>query len=87
MLLLDLNLPDMPGAEVLRRLRALPGADRIPVIVITGATGATGQDAELECLQQGADDFIVKPFDFSVLEARMNNVLHRFLHTAARTDG
>lgn len=74
LILLDLTLPDMPGTEVLRGLRALPGGNCVPIIVITGATE---RDVELECLQLGVNDFIVKPFDLAVLEARMNNVLNR----------
>lgn len=74
LVLLDLNLPDMHGAEVLRRLRGAPGGDRVPVIVITAAGGRT---AELESLQEGVDDFVVKPLDLDILEARMRNVLRR----------
>ncbi len=74
LILLDLGLEDMPGTDVLRILRELPGGDRVPVIVITGSQQ---QNAELESLEQGADDFVGKPFDFAVLEARMNNALHR----------
>jgi diguanylate cyclase (GGDEF)-like protein/PAS domain S-box-containing protein len=80
LLLLDLGLPDMHGSEVLRRLRAGPGGDRVSVIVVTGATGGTD---EFRSLEQGVDDFIVKPFDFDVLEARMRNVLGRSLSPRA----
>lgn len=38
-------------------------------------TGTTEPDVELECLQLGVNDFVVKPFDLAVLEARMNNAL------------
>ncbi len=73
-ILLDLNLPDMPGAEVLRRLRTVPGRDRVPVIVMTAAAGRA---TELESLREGVDDFVVKPLDLAILEARMENVLQR----------
>ncbi|MDP9073201.1 MAG: diguanylate cyclase [Actinomycetota bacterium] len=74
LVLLDLLLPDMHGSEFLKQLRAVPGGDRVPVIVITGSTEPT---TELDTLRQGVDDFIAKPFAFDVLEARMANVLHR----------
>lgn len=78
LVLLDLNLPDLHGSEVLRQLRDLPGGDRMAVIVMTaGASRST----ELESLHDGVDDFIAKPIDFDILEARIKNVLHR---TSAR---
>lgn len=74
LVLLDLGLPDIPGADVLRRLRAMPGGAAVPVIVITAAMG---RDAELESLREGVDDFATKPLDLEILEARMENVLQR----------
>jgi DNA-binding response OmpR family regulator len=79
LLLLDLALPDASGLDVLREIRAGdgPGArfdPRLPVIVLTGR----GADAErvrgLEC---GADDYLVKPFHYPELRARINAILHR----------
>jgi DNA-binding response OmpR family regulator len=79
LLLLDLALPDAAGLDVLREIRAAdgPGArfdPRLPVIVLSGR----GADAErvrgLEC---GADDYIVKPFHYPELLARVNAVLRR----------
>lgn len=74
LILLDLKLQDMYGAEVLRRLRAVPGGDAVSVIVMTGEDG---RNAELESLREGVDDFVVKPIDLDILEARIKNVLHR----------
>jgi DNA-binding response OmpR family regulator len=45
----------------------------VSVIVMTGSDGL---DTELDSLRGGADDFVVKPIDFDILEARMENVLH-----------
>jgi len=73
-LLLDLGLPDMHGSELLRHLRSAPGGDRVPVIVITGSAGPTD---ELTSLQQGVNDYIIKPYDVDVLDARIRNVLAR----------
>jgi diguanylate cyclase (GGDEF)-like protein len=74
LVLLDLNLPDLHGTEVLRRLRAVPGGERVAVIVMTAAAG---RSTELESLQEGVDDFVTKPLDIDILEARIRNVLHR----------
>jgi CheY-like chemotaxis protein len=60
LILLDLNLPDMQGEEVLARLHADPATADVPVVVISAdATG--GQRARL--VEAGASDFITKPFD------------------------
>ena len=57
LILLDLHLPDLHGFEILRRLNADPNLARLPVIVMTADS-----DAELECLNLGAIDFIPKPY-------------------------
>lgn len=57
LILLDLNLPDIHGLEILRRLNADPSYAGIPVIVMTADS-----EAELECLTLGAIDFIPKPY-------------------------
>ena len=57
LVLLDLNLPDMHGLDVLRQLKADPQLARIPVIVMTA-----DRDAEVESLTIGAIDFIPKPY-------------------------
>ncbi len=68
---LDLGLPDIDGADVLRMLR---GVSAVPVIV------ATARDDEAEIvrlLDGGADDYIVKPYAAAQLEARIRAVLRR----------
>ena len=72
LMLLDLGLPDRDGAEVLRELRA--AGDPLPVICLTA------RDRPVERvggLRAGADDYIVKPFDISELDARIRAVLRR----------
>jgi two-component system KDP operon response regulator KdpE len=71
LVVLDLGLPDLDGAEMLRMLRAV---SKVPVIV------ATARDADVEVvrlLNQGADDYVVKPFTAAQLEARIRAVLRR----------
>ena len=84
LVLLDLNLPDMHGGEVLRRVRDIPGAENVSVIVMTAAAGPA---TELESFQDGVDDFVVKPLDLDILEARMRNVLARATSRPRRRDG
>ncbi len=71
-ILLDLSLPDMDGAEVLRRLRQAPPTRDLPVIAI-----APGGDtrAGLAAFRAGADDVLHKPFDEQVLMARLRRLL------------
>ena len=68
---LDLGLPDLDGADVLRMLR---GVSKVPVIVAT-ARDDEGQIVEL--LDAGADDYVVKPYAAAQIEARIRAVLRR----------
>src|SRR6476619_1175067 len=60
--LLDVNLPDLPGLEVCRRLRIFDA--RIPVVFIT-ATATT--ETAIEAVRQGAYDYLFKPVDLRQL--------------------
>jgi len=79
LLLLDLALPDASGLDVLRAIRDADGAGSrcdpdLPVIVLTGR----GADADrVRGLELGADDYLVKPFNYHELRARIGAVLRR----------
>ena len=79
LMLLDLALPDAPGLDVLRRVRSGGGHaaefdDGLPIIVISGR----GADADrVRGLSEGADDYLVKPFHYPELLARIRNALAR----------
>ncbi len=72
LVLLDLGLPDGSGLDVLRALRSR--RDATPVIVLTARDAAGDRVAGLDA---GADDYLVKPFDYDELKARMRAVRRR----------
>lgn len=68
LILLDLNLPDIHGLELIRLLRHQLHSVDIPMVVLT-ATQNT--EMEVRCLEAGASDFLRKPISLPVLEARL----------------
>ncbi len=72
--LLDLVMPGMDGREVLRRIKEHPDWRATPVIVISGR-----QDMEhiIECIEAGADDYLFKPFNPVLLQARIKAGIER----------
>lgn len=80
LLILDVNLPDGSGLDLLRQVRA--AGDATPVILLTA------NDLELDevtGLEAGADDYITKPFSLAVLRARVNTQLRRGTPTVSQT--
>ena len=59
-ILLDINLPDMSGKEVLKYVKTSGILRHLPVIIVSGESDL---DTEVECKQLGADGYLVKPFD------------------------
>ena len=80
LLLLDVNLPDLSGIEVCRRVRELPGY--VPVVMLTGLDGPGD---ELRGFAARADDYVTKPVRPDVLLARIRAVL-RLAAVAAAGD-
>ncbi len=72
LLILDLNLPEMDGLEVFHRVRA----DR-PSLLILMLTARSKPDERVTGLDLGADDYLVKPFYFAELTARIRALLRR----------
>lgn len=66
--LLDISMPEMDGIEVLEKIRANEALKQIPVLMVTADA-----DKEKEALKKGASDFISKPYDIGVLQARTLN--------------
>jgi DNA-binding response OmpR family regulator len=74
LILLDLNLPQMSGFEMCRRLRAEAPTARVPILILTARTDEADKVLGLNI---GADDYITKPFGMRELVARVNAVLRR----------
>lgn len=72
--LLDVMMPEMDGYEVLRRMKADEKLRHIPVIMISALTE---MDSVTHCIQNGAEDYLPKPFDATLLKARIHSCLER----------
>lgn len=72
LILLDLGLPDMDGLSLLRRLRSrkIP----IPILILTARDGINDR---IDGIEQGADDYLTKPFELRELEARIKALIRR----------
>ena len=80
LILLDLQMPDMDGFQVMEDLKKIDPDGYLPVIVITAQPGH-----KLRALEAGAKDFISKPFDVAEVLARVRNMLKvRLLHREAQ---
>jgi DNA-binding response OmpR family regulator len=72
LIILDLNLPDISGMEVLRQVRGRK--PHLPVLILTGSARV---EDRVDGLDSGADDYLTKPFAFSELSARVRALLRR----------
>ncbi len=72
LMILDLGLPDRDGIEVIGELRA--SRVNVPILVLTARDAV---EARVEALQRGADDYLVKPFAFAELVARIGALARR----------
>ena len=74
LILLDLMMPDLNGDEVLKVIRSDPDKRDIPVIMISADTDV---DKVSQCIELGADDYLPKPFNSTILRARIGAALRR----------
>jgi len=72
LVILDLNLPKVDGMAILKQVRLTQ--PRLPILVLTARNRT---EDLLLALEQGADDYLVKPFSFMELLARIRNLLRR----------
>ena len=71
LIVLDLNIPGVSGAEVLRELRADPATEAVRVVVAT----AEGEEGRASAMRLGADEYLTKPFGPAVLLRTVAQVL------------
>lgn len=74
MIIADLNMPNLNGKEFVRVVRASNLYSDIPIIILSG----TDESSErIQCLNLGADDFMLKPFNPMEVVAKVNAILRR----------
>jgi two-component system, OmpR family, copper resistance phosphate regulon response regulator CusR len=78
LVVLDLNLPGINGFELCKRIRSVDPA--VPVIMLTALTGLNDK---IEGYDSGADDYVIKPFEFRELQMKIRVLLRR--HTNIQT--
>src|SRR5690349_13024767 len=74
LILLDLMMPDLNGDEVLKAIKSDPDKRDISVVMISADTNA---DKVSQCIELGADDYLPKPFNPTILRARIGAALRR----------
>jgi len=72
LLITDFNMPDLNGAEFIRRLRQLPACADLPIIVVTAYED---RDLRLQALEAGATDYLLSPVDHREFRGRAANLL------------
>ncbi|MFN8592491.1 MAG: response regulator transcription factor [Thermomicrobiales bacterium] len=77
LLVLDVMIPGIDGFEITRRLRAAEEADRRPAVPVLMLTARDAVVDRVTGLRAGADDYLIKPFDFDELLARIEALLRR----------
>jgi signal transduction histidine kinase/ligand-binding sensor domain-containing protein/DNA-binding response OmpR family regulator len=70
----DIMMPELNGIELCAKIKSDERVSHIPVILLTARSSP---EQRIEGLKTGADDYITKPFNFEVLEARINNLLEQ----------
>jgi two-component system phosphate regulon response regulator PhoB len=74
LVILDVLLPEMPGKEVLRALKADPSTAEIPVLILSSLTDEVDR---IVCFELGADDYVAKPFSGREVGLRVRAILAR----------
>lgn len=77
LLVLDVMVPGVDGIEIARRLRAAESAEQSPAIPVLMLTARDAVADRVAGLRAGADDYLIKPFDFEELLARIEALLRR----------
>jgi two-component system OmpR family response regulator len=72
LIILDLGLPDMDGLQLLRKIRSYKNS--LPILILTARDDMNNR---IEGINQGADDYMTKPFELRELEARLHALIRR----------
>ena len=70
----DIDMPEMDGFEFIDHVRSSGFLNNIPLIMLSGNDTS---EPRIRCLESGADDYMVKPFNPRELAARINGILRR----------
>ncbi|WP_020606876.1 response regulator [Spirosoma spitsbergense] len=73
-ILSDIQMPHMDGKGLITMLRASPVFKRVPIIILSSLTDS---ETRIACLNMGADDYIIKPFNPLEVKTKINTVLRR----------
>lgn len=68
----DIAMPEMDGISLSRKIKADKRTSHIPIILLTASTG---EEQQLQGLSSGANDYLTKPFNFDILNVKINNLL------------
>lgn len=74
LIIADLNTPRLSGLQVIEQVKCSDFFNSVPIIILSGEESS---EKRIKCLESGADDFIVKPFNPAELLARIKVVLRR----------
>ena len=74
LIIADINMPEMDGYSFIEQVKSSGYLREIPMIMLSGDDNT---DNKIRCLESGADDFMVKPFNPRELAARINSILRR----------
>lgn len=83
LIMLDVMLPEEDGIEILKKLRADKKTEKLPIIM---ATAKTSEYDKINGLENGADDYIAKPFSMMEMVARVKALLRRSEYTNSETE-
>ena len=73
LVLLDIMMPEIDGLTVLSRIRSESTFDDMPVIIVTAIDVVNVAD---ECIRRGANDYIAKPYDMTVIKQKIRHCLN-----------